>query len=96
MCAFPFAMGFDDSDTFRLHLQVRLHFPEMRKRVADYDVLASRKRLSRHPLAPSMCVPDARRVVLISAIDLKEHVRFEMLEINLGEHSGHGGLATSR
>ena len=66
------------------------------ERLPDYDVLASRKRLSRHPLAPSMCVPDASRVVLISAVDVKKHVRFEMLVINLREHSGHGGLATSR
>jgi hypothetical protein len=71
----------------------------MRKRVADNDVLASRKSLSRHPLAPSMCVPDASRVVLISAVDVKKHVRFEMLVINLREWvfrsivTGHSGLS---
>lgn len=96
MHACPFALGFNDPDSLRIHLKVRLHFPQMSKGVADNDVLASRQSLARHPLAPSMCVPDASRVVLISAIDLKKHVRFEMLVINLGENCGHGGLATSR
>lgn len=95
MNGFPSALGLNDSDISSHHLQVRLHFSEMSKGVADNDVLASDKSLSCHLLAPRMCVPNASGVVLIPAVDLKEHVRFEVLVPNHVQDAGHGCFAAA-
>lgn len=95
MHVFPSALGFNHSDISRRHVHVRLHFPEMGEGVADDHSLASRKSLPCHLLAPGVGVPDAIGVVLIRAIDLKEHVRFEMLVANHGQNAGHGCFAAA-